>query len=304
MLGAALALLRQSRGAVSRSPLITDVLLSIGLCLIVGPVFLYDAFTPFPGFAALVPCIGTALVIWFGDQRSRVGATPHQSADGFHRRIVLFAVPVALAPHRVRQHAAQPRAGPLTATQMLVVLVATFTCAWLSFVLIENPIRRRTLLPTRRRLFATMGIGAARWGFVGLIAVVGQGLQYRLPEAALRIADAARTERPTGNAARKTSIGTSRQTTCVILGRRTAQPRFLLWGDSHALALFPAVDAAAKETGVVGLHASLHQCPPVPGIDTNVPGIDCSGFNRRISHLIDSERLRRRHPRRVLVDLP
>ena len=66
-------------------------------------------------------------------------------------------------------------------------------------------------------------------------------------------------------------------------------PRFLLWGDSHALALFPAVDAAARETGIAGLHASLFQCPPVPGVDINVEGIDCSGFNRRVSHLIDSE---------------
>ena len=60
MLGAALALLRQSRGDVLRSTPITDVLLSIGLCLIVGPVFLYDAFTPFPGFAAPRP------VHWYG----------------------------------------------------------------------------------------------------------------------------------------------------------------------------------------------------------------------------------------------
>ncbi len=35
----------------------------IGLLMIVAPVFLYGKNTPFPGFAAVPPCLGTALVI-------------------------------------------------------------------------------------------------------------------------------------------------------------------------------------------------------------------------------------------------
>jgi hypothetical protein len=34
-------------------------------------------------------------------------------------------------------------------------------------------------------VFGAMGIGAASLGICGSIAVVGQGLQYRVPEAAL-----------------------------------------------------------------------------------------------------------------------
>ena len=289
MLGAALALLRHSRG-VSRSPLVTDVLLSIGLCLIVIPVFLYDAFTPFPGFAALIPCIGTALVIWFGDQRSRVGMLltnrPAVFIGELSYSLYLWHWPLIVFASMLRRQAVTP----LTGTQTLVVLAATFMCAWLSFVLLENPIRRRTLFPTRRALFTAMGIGAASLGICGSIAFVGQGLQYRVPEAAVRIAEAA-DDRTIDWQRCKTDFDRdiTPEDLC-RLGPKNGPPRFLLWGDSHAMVLFPAVDAAAQETGVVGLHASRLQCPPVPGVDTNSrwSNRDCSGFNRRISNLIDS----------------
>ena len=289
MLGAALALLRPSRG-VSYSPLITDVLLSIGLCLVLIPVFLYDAYTPFPGFAALVPCSGTALVIWFGDQRSRVGQLltnrPTVFIGELSYSLYLWHWPLIVFATMLRRHH-----GSLTATQTLVVLTATFMCAWLSFVLIENPIRRRTLLPTRRRLFATMGIGAASLGICGLIAVLDHGLQYRVPETALRIAEGVNDRETHWERCNKRFDRDVTPEDLCHFGTKNEAPRFLLWGDSYAMALFPAVDAAAKETGLVGLHASLIQCPPVPDVDVNSrwANVDCSGFNRRISHLIDSQ---------------
>src|SRR5262249_3345258 len=124
------------------------------------------------------------------------------------------------------------------------------------------------------------------------IAVVERGLPYRLPEAALRIAQAVDDRTPDWERCGKVFDRDIMPEDLCRLGRQNgAKARFLLWGDSHALALLPGVDAAAKETGIAGLHASLWQCPPVPGVDTNNRlRNDCSAFNRRISQLIDSER--------------
>ncbi|RMH46375.1 MAG: acyltransferase [Alphaproteobacteria bacterium] len=45
------------------APRLAPALGLAGLALVLGPVFLYDRATPFPGLAALAPCIGAGLVI-------------------------------------------------------------------------------------------------------------------------------------------------------------------------------------------------------------------------------------------------
>jgi len=290
MLGAALALLRPSR-TVSCSPGVADAMILSGLGLVLTPVFLYHANTPFPGLAAIVPCVGTALVIWFGDQRCRTARLldnrPMVWIGQLSYSLYLWHWPLILFAAMLRRHASTT----ITGTQTLVVLAATLTCAWLSFVLVENPIRRRTMLPTRRSLVATLGFSAVLLATIGSTAVFERGFPSRLPEVAMRVAAAADDRTDDWERCGKKFDREIRPDDLCRLGPVSdAKPRFLLWGDSHALALFPAVDAAAKETGIAGLHASLFQCPPVPGVDVDVADIDCSGFNRRISNLIDSER--------------
>jgi peptidoglycan/LPS O-acetylase OafA/YrhL len=48
------------------SRLLRDLLAALGLALIVAPLVLYNDLTPFPGLAALPPCLGTALIIAIG----------------------------------------------------------------------------------------------------------------------------------------------------------------------------------------------------------------------------------------------
>jgi peptidoglycan/LPS O-acetylase OafA/YrhL len=291
MLGAALALLRPTRAVTAPAALVSDGILLLGLCLIAAPVFLYNSGTPFPGFAALVPCVGAALVIWFGDQRGRV----HRLLDNrptvfigqlsyslylWHWPILVFAG--MLSPHSLTEH--------FSPHQTLAIIVATIVCSWLSYVLIENPIRRRTLLTSRRPLLAAVTVGAACLAIFGLTADLGRGLQYRVPGAALQIAKGADDRSSDWDrCSRIFDRDITAQDLCRLGPHNGATPRFLLWGDSHALSFFSAVDAAARKVDIGGLHASLFQCPPVPGIDVNTSwGVDCSAFNRRISDLVDS----------------
>ena len=292
MLGAALALLRPSRrGTVS--PVATDAALLIGFCLISIPVFVYDARTPFPGIAALVPCIGSALVIWFGGGPGRVGRLlenrPMVFVGKLSYSLYLWHWPVIVFAAMLRPH---PLSLRLSGRQTLALLAVTFVCASLSYVLIEDPIRRRTLLPTRRQLLTTLSASAALLALLGATAIAARGLPYRLPAPALRIAEALNDHAGWQRCENRFVRDTAAEDLCRIGPESGAPARFLLWGDSHALALLPALDAAAKEVDVAGLLVSLDGCPPVPGIDRGRrSGIDCSKFNRRVSHLIDSERI-------------
>jgi hypothetical protein len=62
------------------------------------------------------------------------------------------------------------------------------------------------------------------------------------------------------------------------IGNGAAVPSYILWGDSHADAILPAVEDVAARSGRVGLFAGAASCPPLLGADRlDVPG--CREFN-------------------------
>ena len=62
LVGSTIAILPTARAL--NSSLLRELASYLGLAGILVPCFLYNRLTPFPGMAALPPCLGTALVIW------------------------------------------------------------------------------------------------------------------------------------------------------------------------------------------------------------------------------------------------
>src|SRR5690606_16718149 len=62
LLGSALALFPQKWTPTNQK--LRESAVWLGLAAIVIPCLVYSKTTPFPGFAALAPCLGTALIIW------------------------------------------------------------------------------------------------------------------------------------------------------------------------------------------------------------------------------------------------
>lgn len=51
-----------------------------------------------------------------------------------------------------------------------------------------------------------------------------------------------------------------------LIGDLTSKPSFVLYGDSHAISLSSAFDAAAREKGTSGFLVATSSCPPLIGI--------------------------------------
>ena len=84
-----------------------ELLAWAGTLAIILPILLYSPQTPFPGFSALLPCLGAALIIWTGTNTIR--GRPQTSVSwllslqpavfvGLH---IVFALFVALANNRI-----------------------------------------------------------------------------------------------------------------------------------------------------------------------------------------------------------
>ncbi|WEK62708.1 MAG: acyltransferase family protein [Candidatus Microbacterium colombiense] len=124
----------------------------IGLSMIVGSALLFDDGTAFPGLAATVPTIGTALVIYFGATSTGSGLDrllslrPMQFIGLISYSLYLVHWPLLVVPQ-----AAVGEQEPLRLWIKIVLgIVLAVPLAWLLHRFVENPLRAPKILTERR----------------------------------------------------------------------------------------------------------------------------------------------------------
>ncbi len=227
----------------------------IGLLLIVFPMILYDQATTFPGVAAVAPCLGTALVIYSGHS-SMVGRAlsvkPVVFVGLISYSLYLWHWPL-LVLTRITYGTAKLPAGAAS-----VAVVASFALAIISWHYVEKPFRNRRLID-RRQIFALSGIGMATIVACGLWVLTSDGVPARLPDKVLEIAEGTEDRDRNWN---KCERKISAEQACRI-GKENQPATVLLWGDSHAGSLRPALDVALASSNRAGYAMYLRGCPPL-----------------------------------------
>lgn len=124
-----------------------------GLAMICFAILTYDQQTRFPGASALVPTLGAALLIATGGRGAvaRVLASRPMTAIG----LISYALYLWHWPLLVAVHLITPTPEPLA---MIGVVAASLILAWLSYVLIERPVRTKRALASRRSVLAVAGL--------------------------------------------------------------------------------------------------------------------------------------------------
>jgi peptidoglycan/LPS O-acetylase OafA/YrhL len=214
-----------------------------GLAFILTAFFTFDDDTRFPGESALLPVLGAVLVIWSGGAEGRATIVSRCLASRIPVAIGLISYSLYLWhwPLLAFARAASPAA--LTLTVRITLAVAALLIAWLSYLYIEQPFRTRRLLSRRAGFSLAMFASAAV--LVGWGATLGlrQGFPSRLPESALRFADDAIVDE---RWSRNTEVRDFPDRV-VRIGDPTEPARVLVWGDSHAMAILPAIEALCAD---------------------------------------------------------
>lgn len=142
---------------------------AVGLVLIIGSALLLDSDTPYPGGWALLPSLGTALVLWAGSIRrhnmvsSGLSLAPMQAIGRLSYSWYLWHWPVLILGATVVDTTQPLQVAALVATSLLLAL--------LSYRLVEAPIRYSTTI--RRRPVATIVTAC-----FAMAAVALAGLQW------------------------------------------------------------------------------------------------------------------------------
>ena len=248
-----------------------------GIGMIVWAVLFYSKDTLFPGLSALVPCVGSGLIIWAGEAGvSLVGSVLswrpivfiglisyslylwHWPVIVLHRMgmlvglgsITLGGYSALLSPHRL---------------DMLIEVALSFLLGILSWRFVERPFRSGPLRLSGRPLFALtagaiiMLMGCASW------TVLAHGFRGRFPDNALQVASALDGEEEdrsirTGVCFITTDYHFEKYNYDTCLREDKTKKNYLLLGDSHSAMLWSALSSALQHSNV--MQASTAACEP------------------------------------------
>lgn len=267
----------------------------LGLALILGAVFVYDSTLPFPSAYTLVPVLGAALVLLFGQAGTGVArmlswpvctgiGLISYSAYLWHQPLFAFA--------RLRS------LGPPETALMLGLALTSLLLAWLTWRYVERPFRTGTacLLPNRRALFLGVATSAAALAGLGVLGHLWQGFPHRLtPLQQTYMASA--TPSPLREACHTFAHkGPRPDQACSYFAPNI---QVAVFGDSHTVELAYALGEALEPYGIGIRHLSHSACPPA--LETEAFGPSCARWTRQaldvlqhdkdISHVIVSFRI-------------
>lgn len=249
-----------------RNRIYADAIAILGLCMVLTSLFGYQTDTPFPGASALLPCVGTTLIIWAGTEGSTLvgrilGSRPIVFIGLISYSLYLWHWPVFVL-------ATYARGEVLTAGAYTILVGVAVVLAILSWRYVETPFRSgKNVLPLRR-IMVGLGSLACVIMVLGVVSWTSGGIPQRLSPDVLAIASGQddygiRDETCLNRGLARISTGDL----CRFGGDETPSGiRFLLWGDSHAESLAPAFRTLARKYEAKGWYASRNACPPIIGM--------------------------------------
>jgi len=267
LLGAIVAVLPAPSTRLGGNPRPTlGILQWIGVAMIIAAGTLYTPKTTFPGLNALLPCLGAALFIWAssGQADIRSGFTPKRILC---LRWVVFVGLISYSLYlwhwpifaftRYLSLEAMPLAGRIGLV-LLSLAIAVF-----SYRFIERPFRKRRSSSKRSRVFIYGAAALLLTAFCGTLIVISGGVPSRFSPQ-IQSYDMVRLTQPGATSLPKLTLEDAEAGQLPSFGTESeSAPRLLVWGDSHAQNILPALERLAAEKPLFVAAAWFPRTPPV-----------------------------------------
>ena len=251
-----------------RTPLwLNNLLSAAGLLAILYAVFAFDEATPFPSLYALVPTVGTVLVILFalkGTLTHTVLSLRGVVAVGLiSYSLYLWHQPVfAFWRH---YNVFEP-----TQTQMLVLSLLCLPLAFFTYRFLETPLRLKAVHYNRKKVFLLSSLLIFVLSTIGIAGHLTVGFQQRLTP----------TQRAIIAQGEPVSFNCDEGILCQ-LGRIEGHFSGVAFiGDSHMDRYAYLLNSHYNDTNSTALFLAKGWCAPVLQLSSNIPG-RCGGNNRQ-----------------------
>jgi hypothetical protein len=243
---------------------------------------------PFPGWRALLPTIGTALIIFAGPSswtnRYLLSSRPAVFIGLISYPVYLWHWPV-LAFTRIAK-----RVWDFDFPHLLkygMALALTFLLSYVTYRFVELPIRSSKSIQLSRKIALGLLGCVAATGVFGVFVVWAKGFPARFESAINTMdhdfaSDAVKVYRGRACFLSEEQSAASFDMQCIDTAPELAnKPLALFWGDSHAADLVPGFRALQSRFGVRLAQYTASLCAPI--LDIDVPGRPgCAAINAEV----------------------
>ena len=230
-----------------------DLLATAGMAAIAGAAIGLDKQSLFPGISALAPVLGAVLII--------VSPNSHVNRILLSNRpmvlIGLISYPLYLWHWPLLSYLDAIRHGLPTSQEVWAVVIVAFILSWLTYRLIELPVRRSTHFVPR------LSFGLTAIGVVGVVTVIASGFGFRFPP---EVRDIAQIKVSSNSIFRDKCFllakapGSRFNADCIEPGEK---PLLFVWGDSTAAALHPGLKTAEETVPFRLARFTTAACVPI-----------------------------------------
>ena len=259
---------------------IAATIASVGFVLVVASAFQIDKTMIFPGWVALLPCLGAAAMIHSASSENSVGrflALPPLRFIGLlSYSLYLWHWPVFVA---LRMYTAEPH---LSSTSAMVGILVSLALSIATWKFVETPFRSQRTMSFKRVLAGAGAVGSLCVA-LATVAILSAGFPDRLNERSKKLFSATKDTNPLGD--RCPRMHAIDDPACRF-GDPNAEIDFILVGDSHAGAIRPAIEVWAKAAGRAGTIIWRGGCPTLLGAKV-VPDSDANECTAHKQALLD-----------------
>jgi peptidoglycan/LPS O-acetylase OafA/YrhL len=258
---------------------VDETLSLAGLLMIGYAVFAYNEHVPFPSFYALIPTVGTGLIILFSSSQTVVGrllstkllvgiGLISYSAYLWHQPLFAFA-----------RHRSLTEPSGLLYSGLAVLSIAL---AYLSWRYVEKPFRSRNGF-SRKTIFTFSVIGSVAFIVIGLAGYMTDGFVNRFTKSDILL----QTIDEKWKVNHGLSVTCEGSFTLSPDCRTSDEPEILIWGDSYAMHLVQGILASNPDAKIIQMTKTA--CGPffdlAPVIKTKYPvswGKGCLEFTGHV----------------------
>lgn len=266
------------RAALTRVRFLAAVLELAAAAMIVVPMWLYDSTTPFPGWSAVPPVLGSALLILLARSDTVTGRVlAHRwfvfigllsySAYLWHQPLYALSRVQGFADYGWPAYAA--------------LIAGTFVLAWISLKFVEAPFRVQGRFG-RRQIYGLFIAGSTLLIGVGMVGHFKQGFPERFGPETLALAASGAPSPLRGSCHFEGVDAPEPEKSCRYFNSDNV--RWAVLGDSHGVEIAYALAERLRPLDQGVLHLTFSGCQPALDFESSSPG--CTAWmNKAVSYV-------------------